>query len=235
VIATIDRLRTRIAERFPGSGLQSVCAELSEHARTVSRRARRAARPYLFLRAMMLASILAAAAVAAWAGVRLAAGQWTIGPELSSLTVGLDAAVHLLVVAWAAVWTLLTLEQRLKRSRALGDLYQLRSFAHVIDMHQLTKDPTAILSPGPPTSSSPDRGINQFLLTRYLDYCSEMLSLVGKLAALYGEYTRDPQVLEAINDIEELCGSLSRKIWQKITILGALDESRAAGAPANAP
>ena len=142
--------------------------------------------------------------------------------------------MHLLFVAGAAVWTLLNLEQRWKRSRALGDLYRLRSFAHVVDMHQLTKDPTVILSPGPATDASPKREMNQFQLTRYLDYCSETLSLVGKLAALYGEYTRDPQVVEAINGVEELCGNLSRKIWQKITILSAL-EDKDGSVQANAP
>jgi len=31
-------------------------------------------------------------------------------------------------------------------------------------------------------------------------------------------------VLGAVNDVEDLCTSLGRKIWQKITILSALEE-----------
>ena len=54
---------------------------------------------------------------------------------------------------------------------------------------------------------------------RYLDYCSEMLSLTGKLAALYMQNMRDPIVIESVNEIEDLTTSLSRKIWQKIMIL----------------
>jgi hypothetical protein len=235
VIATIDRLHERIGERFPDSGLRAVCADLAAHARTVSRRARRAGRPFIFLRALWIATILAAIAAAAWAVRLLPMQQLQLGSELSGLTVGLDAAVHLALVLGAAAWSLLTLEQRLKRSRVLGDLYQLRSLAHVVDMHQLTKDPTVILSQGPSTASSPERHMNQFQLTRYLDYCTEMLSLIGKLAALYAEYTRDPQVVEAVNGMEELCGNLSRKIWQKITILSALDEYRSGAQPANSP
>ena len=48
-----------------------------------------------------------------------------------------------------------TLEARLNARRALTALHEFRSIAHVIDMHQLTKDPSAL--GGPRTSSSPER------------------------------------------------------------------------------
>jgi hypothetical protein len=67
--------------------------------------------------------------------------------------------------------------------------------------------------------------MTRFELTRYLDYCSEMLALIGKLAALYGERMRDSVVIDAVNDIENLTTGLGRKIWQKITIIEALDEA----------
>ena len=60
-----------------------------------------------------------------------------------------------------------------------------------------------------------------FELTRYLDYCSEMLSLTGKLAAVYAQNLPDPVVIDAVYDIESLTTDLSQKIWQKITILDA--------------
>jgi hypothetical protein len=58
-------------------------------------------------------------------------------------------------------------------------------------------------------------------LARYLDYCSELLALVSKLAALHAQHLRDPVVLNAVNDVEELAAGLSQKIWQKIIVLGA--------------
>ena len=58
-----------------------------------------------------------------------------------------------------------------------------------------------------------------FELARYLDYCAEMLSLTGKLAALYGERTNDPEITGAVNDIENLTANIARKIWQKIMML----------------
>jgi hypothetical protein len=58
-----------------------------------------------------------------------------------------------------------------------------------------------------------------FELSRYLDYSSEMLSLTGKIAALYAQNFDDAHVVAAVNDIEDLTSGLSRKIWQKIMIL----------------
>jgi hypothetical protein len=228
VITTLERLRARIAERFPDAGLAAVCAELVDSARTVRGRARRIARPYDLLRLLTLALVAGALAGQVWLAAQVDWRSVRFDLEAGSLAQATDAAVNLLVLAGAGVWFLLTLEQRIKRGRAMADLHELRSFAHVIDMHQLTKDPTVILAVSGRTASSPVRAMTQFQLARYLEYCAEMLALIGKLAALYAEYTRDPQVIAAVNDVDALAADLGRKIWQKITILSALDESREA-------
>ncbi len=59
---------------------------------------------------------------------------------------------------------------------------------------------------------------------------SELLSLTGKIAALYVQRFDDPVVMTAVNEIETLCTGLSRKIWQKIMIIQASvsQQSRAA-------
>ena len=56
-------------------------------------------------------------------------------------------------------------------------------------------------------------------MERYLDYCSEMLALVGKTAALCAEESRDSLVLETVSTVETLTVGISRKIWQKISNL----------------
>jgi hypothetical protein len=87
-------------------------------------------------------------------------------------------------------------------------------------MHQLTKDPDRVLSRVyTPTERSPKVVLNKFLLSRYLDYCSEMLSLTGKLAAIYVQTFDDSVALSAVNEVESLTTGLSSKIWQKIMIL----------------
>jgi hypothetical protein len=61
-----------------------------------------------------------------------------------------------------------------------------------------------------------------FELSRYLDYCSEALSLTGKVAALYVQRFDDAVALDAVNEVEQLTTGLSRKIWQKLTVLYAM-------------
>ena len=83
-------------------------------------------------------------------------------------------------------------------------------------MHQLTKDPTHVVQNN--TDHSPERALTKNELNRYLDYCSEMLSLTSKVAATYSFNSNDQIVLDTIHNIEVLSGSLSNKIWQKISI-----------------
>ena len=84
----------------------------------------------------------------------------------------------------AALFFLFSLESRMKRAKILHGIDELRAVSHVIDMHQLTKDPSQTVSAGGKrTKSSPERTLTPFQLARYLDYCSELLSLIGKLAA----------------------------------------------------
>jgi hypothetical protein len=203
ILATLDKLQARINARFPEAGLAKVCADLIETARFTARDAARLARP-------------------AW-GWRVLSHVENATLSAPEVVQGLEAAVNLLILFGGAVWFVLTLEERTKRRHVLDSLHRLRSLAHVIDMHQLTKDPTIVLD-SQRTHASPERTMSQFELTRYLDYCSEMLALIGKLAALYAERMRDGVVVDAVNDIENLTTSLGRKIWQKITILSALDE-----------
>lgn len=231
VVKTLEALRARIAERFAGSGLASVAQDLVEVARTSAQRARAIGRPYLLLRTVILGLVLVGALVLAW-GARQVHWNVVLQGDVLALSQGLESVVNLLILLGAGIWFLMTLEQRLKRGRVLADLHELRAFAHVVDMHQLTKDPTTILAPpSSRTNSSPRREMTRFQLTRYLEYCAELLALIGKLAALYGERTPDTEVLGAINDVEDLCTGLGRKIWQKITILSALeDDAATAGA-----
>ena len=92
------------------------------------------------------------------------------------------------------------------------ELNQLRNLAHVIDMHQLTKNPEALFSSMQETKSSPERTLTPAELGRYLDYCSEMLALLSKTAALWAQGFPNP-VVTAVDQIEVLTIGLSR--WQK--------------------
>lgn len=226
VVDTLQRLEARIGERFPDSGLRRVCRQLTETARQTESKVAALWRPFIGLRILIALVAVGGLAGIAYFISRVNWFQISQRADPLSLTQALDSMVSLLILAGGAIWFGITLEQRVKRRRSLAGLHRLRSFAHVIDMHQLTKDPTVLLAPEAGTPSSPERRMTEFQLARYLDYCAEMLALTAKLAALYAERTGDAQTMATVNDLEDLASNLGRKIWQKIMILSQLDEHR---------
>lgn len=212
---TIETLKKRIDERFPERGISRLCGELLAVAREDRKNLSWVARPNLLLRIGVAVAMAVGAGGLIWFGISLS--SMTVSDEAFDAIQGIDSAVNTVALAGAAGWFMLNLEMVWRRSAVLKDLHELRSIAHVVDMHQLTKDPT--IKPGAGTAASKDHGLSEFELVRYLDYCSEMLALTGKLAALYMQNVRDPVIIQAVNEIEDLTGNMSRKIWQKIMIL----------------
>ena len=217
ITRTITQLRERIQERFPGAGLARVAEELEQIASAAVARAQWIARPLLPLRIGigLLAALIALIVLLALTSLKISK-MWE---SFADFVQAVDAGINDLVFVGIAIFFLATLEARIKRRRALKALHELRSLAHIIDMHQLTKDPHVITNSGQDTKSSPKRTMTDFELSRYLDYCSEMLSLIGKVAALYVQRFDDPVALSAVDQIEDLTTGLSRKIWQKIMII----------------
>lgn len=217
IVATAERLEARVAERFPDSNLRRVASELHRISREAASRAEWIASPNIPLRAGLVTLILCVTLVLsgllANLNLRFAVGSFT------EFVQTVESAINDLVLFGAGVFFLITWESRIKRRRALRAVHELRSIAHIIDMHQLTKDPEQLMPGGPRTPSSPERAMTRFELLRYLDYCSEMLSLSSKLAALYVQKFDDPVVLSAVDQVEDLTNGLSRKLWQKINII----------------
>ena len=224
IVATAAALHERIVERFPGAGLGRVAAELLAIAREAAALTEWLARPNYWLRAAVSLAVLVL--LGALVGGVTAIPYGEAFSNLSDLLQGLEAAVNDVVFVGIAVYFLFTWERRRKRARALVALHSLRSLAHIIDMHQLTKDPGRLSVEGSDTPASPRRTMSPFELTRYLDYCSELLAVISKLAALYVQRFQDPVTLNAVDDVESLATGLSRKIWQKIMILDRLDRPR---------
>src|SRR5437773_10288302 len=223
IIETLQRLEQRIEERFPGSGLGRVSGELLAVANESLARAASLARPNLALRVGTWALI----AVIVYIGVQALlhlnlAMRW---PDVAGFLQS-SQAIQNVVFLGVAVLFLANAETRIKRHRALSALHELRSIAHIVDMHQLTKDPDQLLGEGGTTATSAQRIMTRFALSRYLDSCSELLSLTSKVAALYVQDSQDPVLLDAVNDVETLTTGLSRKVWQKIMIIDTLEPSR---------
>lgn len=223
ILETLERLGHRIMERFPASGLGKVAHDLLGLSRVCAREAAALGRPNWPLRVgVAIAGVLMLGVLAyAVANAATAFGVRDSGLGMADFVQAVEAVVNDVVFLGIAIFFLASVEGRLKRRAALRALHQLRSVAHIIDMHQLTKDPDRLFVDQPDTASSPDRPMTRAELGRYLDYCSELLSLTSKIAVLFVQSLDDPVVLQSVNEIEDLTNGLSRKIWQKITLLRA--------------
>jgi hypothetical protein len=214
IIETVKAVQRRIEKRFPGSGLSKVVAELLKVAEETVARTKWIQEPHLPLRCGAI--VLSISII--FLVIFMVAHIHQVGfDNYVNFIQALDASLGSVVFIGAAIIFLVSWENRIKRERALRAIHELRAMAHIVDMHQLTKDPESYFVPGGPASVK--RSMTSFELNRYLDYCGEMLALISKIAALYVQGFQDPVLLDAVDDVEDLTAGFSRKIWQKITIL----------------
>ena len=222
VLTTLHQLRDRIGARFPERGLYAVAGDLVELAGRVAASEAQSRDRLRIVRLASRALIVVVLLLTLTAFV-LAVGD---GPERDVEWLSLvESGVNDVVFAAIAIWFLFTVPERLRRTDTLALLHELRSLAHIIDMHQLNKDPERLRSTFTPTPASPAMDLTHEELEHYLDYCSELLSLVGKTAALCAEESRDAVVLDTVSTIETLTIGMSRKIWQKISVLNEVRRS----------
>jgi hypothetical protein len=215
---TQSQLAERIAKRFPTSGLSKVAVELVAMVEEAGARAETIRRPNWPLRAGVVLLCLGALGL----GVRLATSLEvkTDLKDAMGLFGFVDAALRTCFFLGAAVLFLVSLEIRLKRRRALAALHELRAMAHVVEMHQIAKDPEGLvnaLAAGTDISTHTTKTL--FDLNRYLNYCTELLSIISKIAALYVQDFPDAPTVAAADAVENLCSGVSQRIWEKIMVL----------------
>ena len=220
VARTIDLLCRRIEQRFPDSGLLGVGRQLTRIANQTRETAAAIARPILSVRVAVV--LLIALIITFLASTLISLRRPKEPVEAFQFIQVLESGINDVVLVGAGIFFLVSLETRMKRRRALAALRELRAVAHIIDMHQLSKDPEWVTGRGQPSAVLPRRQMTRFELSRYLDYCSEMLSITGKIAALYIQGFDDDVAVAAVNEVENLTTGLSRKIWQKLMIVYAM-------------
>ncbi|MBS2037752.1 hypothetical protein JST97_22400 [bacterium] len=212
IVQTVAALQTRIEARFPDAGLGRLVAELLQVAQETVARTEWIQQPNVPIRVGV--GCLCATILLLIVGLFHHISRIQFDDFTSSVQ-ALEASISSVVFIGAAIVFLVNWEGRIKRDRALKAIHELRAMAHIVDMHQLTKDPESVMRPKPDAK----RQMSFFHLNRYLDYCSECLALISKIAALYVQEFQDPVLLSAVDEVEDLTAGFSRKIWQKITIL----------------
>lgn len=212
---TCLRLRSRITDRFPESGLLQTCIKLLQASEDSGKTIQWIRQPNYAIRVLSwtLIGILVFSLVQTGLVLKITFK----GINAADFFQMVDAGFNSAILFGASGIYLMTSEIRRKRKRVINAVNKLRCIAHIVDAHQLTKDPSCVPEKG--TEASPIRTLNEYELERYLDYCSEMLSLTSKIAFLYVQDFDDPIANESVNDLESLTIGISHKIWQKILIL----------------
>lgn len=213
---TIEVLCLRISDRFPDAGLLEICKHLTEVGRQTQVTIDSIGSPIWSLRILAIFVIGLTAGLAIWLTAAFPHEQALTFEEVIQIA---EAGTNMLIFSAIAMFWLWTSELKMRRARVLRAMNRLREIAHVIDMHQLTKDPDAAFQRSAPTEHSPKRKMTPYQLDRYLDYCSEMLSLISKLGYLYVSKFDDQEASQSAAELEQLCSGMSRKIWQKIMVL----------------
>jgi hypothetical protein len=205
LIETADRLASRIVGRFPAASLGKIAGAVSDITRSAVATAEKINRPNWWLRGGLigLAVLVLVGAVVVALALR----------EQTTLVTRVMEALRLVPLYLGAIVVFFwTLEVRFKRGAVVQAIYELRGLAHIIDMHQLSKDPECP-SKGDPAYATPEA------MTQYLHYCSEMLAILSKIGQLYVEDFHDGTTLASVDQFEQLTTGLSQKIWQKLMIL----------------
>lgn len=214
VTRTVEEVRDRIVGRWSADrGLAKVADDLAQLSRQVDADTDASAHRVRAVRwgARVVGVVILALAVLALvlAAQDVARGSATHATDWLPL---LESTINNLVYAAIAVLFLWWLPDRVARRTLLALLHRMRSTAHVIDMHQLRKRIPGPDEPGVPMLTTEE-------LRDYYQFCTKLLSLVGKTAALCAEHSADQTVLATVQSIETLTTEMSVKIWEKIGVL----------------
>lgn len=212
IINATAELQHGVEQHFPDSDLKNMAAELCEVAREAISRCKEFIRPHLPLR-IAIGSLVFGIFIILLALIFAPAWQWKF-QDVGEFVQTIEAGLNEIVLIGAGIYFLVTYERRLKRERALKAIHELRSMAHIVDLHQLAKDPPQFEADSAVKTNTPS--MSRIKLTRYLDDCCEILSMISIIGAFYVQKFSDPVVLAAVTELESLCSGITNKIWQKI-------------------
>src|ERR1700748_184570 len=91
IVETVARLRDRIAERFPDSGLSRVAADLTAAAQETAARIAALRRPYLGVRLLAAAVVIAGVAAQVYVGGLVDWGAVLRRSDVVAISQGLDS------------------------------------------------------------------------------------------------------------------------------------------------
>lgn len=206
VRATVIALRERIAARFPDHHLIRVADQLAAMVEQVGQHTQdkhlRVARATLAARTVAAAALLLAVCVL----VLALSEVLTQRPgDVATWIPLVESVINTMVFIAIAFLFLWAFPERRERKGLLALLHQLRSVAHVLDLHHLELEQ--------------DRAMPPAQLYAYLGFCTELFSLIATCGALCAERSSDSTVLQTVSDVETLTTQLSGTVFAKMELL----------------
>jgi hypothetical protein len=146
ITQTLEETAQRIRDRFPQSNLARLAEQLLVVSREATTTVEYLGRPNWPLRIGGGIAVVVLFAILVVIGTLALAtpAEMTLSGVLQTIEAGINDVVFFGI----AVFFFTTVEGRVKRRRALAMIHQLRSLAHIVDMHQLTKDPERLMTSG---------------------------------------------------------------------------------------
>jgi hypothetical protein len=207
IIATAKNLTDDIHARLPQTSLAKLADELLQITEATEDHLQRANRPIIAIRvSTSLAAVLGLLGMSYL--IHHLKTRWEFG-TISEFVEGTDAGFNLILILAGALWSLLTLESRIKRKEILGSIEELREFVHVIDLTQLYYTPELYRARRDNPRSS------RILDDSYLLFCTQMLGVLGNLASLYTRGGAGDSILRAASEVEMLAIAISTKQLSK--------------------
>ena len=217
----IDDLEQGIKEILPGRKIADVCQDLKEVIYEAKKKSLRNKTQSFTRKKFVKLFLIAALILLATSFITLGLSYLLnfLGSNIG-LEEGLqltDTAITLLLPSIAYIFYRLKDNIKTYRSEVLQDLHKLRMLSHIIDVKQLNKTPEWL--DWKEQQSKHGRKLDRPEKAFYLEFCSQMQSLIGKIAVLYIRDVNDPALITAVNEIETLTTGLSRKTWQKLMLM----------------
>ena len=186
-VQTAVSLAKRVRARLPDSSLARLADELAHVSRETAERASAARKPIYSLR-ILSGFLIALVHLSILFVAHRVHARWEFS-NVAEFFEAIDAGFNIAVILAGAVYSLVTLERRIKRKKILGRIYELREMTHRIDLHQLAQTPELIR----PDEASSGNQLSEDSF--YLLVCNEMLALIGNLAPIYTQGLPDDTVL----------------------------------------
>lgn len=220
VLISISKLNARIEDRLPDSSLLVTCHDFHITALKCQEILNDILKPNYFLR-IICGLVIAISLLGVFYGFTLI--ELKVQRTIFDIATFAEASINNILLIGAAYYFIFNLEKRFERAKAIKYMNILSGYVHVVDMHQLTKDPHVYCEAYKFSSEhSPERLLSPFEFQRYLIYCTEFLSLISKVSAIFSHSIEDNAVAKNADEIENLSSLISNKIWQKLIILERL-------------